>query len=115
MEYNYEKLPQANQIFTFGLISLILGFLGIWCYAAFFLIFAAIAGLILSIIAVSRAGKAKKLYSVSPDKYATVDISMIKKGKTLGIIGLILSAVAIVSVVGTIMNGILNGFSHSLR
>ena len=75
-------LPGAGGILTMGILSIIfcLGLLGI----------------ILGIIALSKAGRAISEYNMHPGRYTESSFSRVKSGKVCAIIGLSLSALGII-------------------
>lgn len=80
-----QKLPNSTLILVFGILSI----LTCCCYG--------IIGLILGIIAIVLANKATKIYAENPEDYT--GYSNVKTGKVLAIIGVILCAIYIITVV----------------
>jgi uncharacterized protein YacL len=70
-----EVLPNSTAILVLGILSIV-----ICC-----------GGLILAIIALVMASKAKALYDANPGRYSPSSYSNVKTGKICAIIGLILS------------------------
>lgn len=83
-----QKLPNATLILVFGILSIVT----CCCYG--------IVGLILGIVAVVLAKKATAIYAENPEIYS--DFKNVKTGKTLAIIGIILSALSLVYYIGII-------------
>ncbi|MDN3594613.1 CCC motif membrane protein [Zunongwangia endophytica] len=86
-----EKLPNSTLILVFGILSII----GCCCYG--------VLGIIFGILAIVLANKAKALYYANPDLY--MGYENVKTGRILGIIGLVLSILAIVSGIVTFFIG----------
>ncbi len=80
-----QKLPNSTLILVFGIISI----LTCCCYG--------IIGLILGIVAIILANKATKIYIENPENYT--GYANVKTGKILAIIGVILSAIYLITVV----------------
>lgn len=83
-----QKLPNATLILVFGILSIVT----CCCYG--------ILGLIFGIIAMVMASKATALYKQSPELYS--DYGNVKTGKILAIIGIILSILMLVYMIGLI-------------
>lgn len=79
--------PSAASIQTLGILGLVFTFL------------LGIVGLILNIIALSKAGNATREIQAEPDKYYETSLSKIRAGRTCAIIGLSLQALAIIVVI----------------
>ncbi|WP_047789482.1 CCC motif membrane protein [Tenacibaculum mesophilum] len=84
-----QKLPNSTGVLVLGIISI----LGCCCYG--------FIGLILGVVALVLAKKATTLYNENPDEYD--GINNIKIGKILAIIGVILSSLYIITMVGMIL------------
>jgi hypothetical protein len=84
-----QKLPNATLILVFGIFSI----LTCCCYG--------IVGLILGIVAIFLANKAKKVYLENPENYS--GFQNIKIGKILAIIGVILSAAYLLFVIWLVL------------
>ncbi|MDO6675078.1 DUF4190 domain-containing protein [Tenacibaculum sp. 1B UA] len=84
-----QKLPNSTGVLVLGIISI----LGCCCYG--------FIGLILGVVALVLAKKATALYNESPDEYD--GINNVKVGKILAIIGVILSSLYIITMVGMIL------------
>ncbi|WP_159020010.1 CCC motif membrane protein [Algibacter sp. L3A6] len=80
-----QKLPNATLILVFGILSI----LTCCCYG--------IIGLILGIVAIFLANKAKQVYLENPDSYS--GFQNVKIGKVLAIIGVILSVMYLLFVI----------------
>lgn len=83
-----QKLPNATLILVFGILSIVT----CCCYG--------IVGLILGVVALVLAQKATTIYSENPDAYS--DFKNVKTGKTLAIIGIILSVLSLIYYIGVI-------------
>ncbi|MCO7185393.1 CCC motif membrane protein [Tenacibaculum sp. XPcli2-G] len=84
-----QKLPNSTGVLVLGIISI----LGCCCYG--------FIGLILGVVALVLAKKATTLYNENPDEYD--GINNVKIGKILAIIGVILSSLYIITMVGMIL------------
>ncbi len=84
-----QQLPNATLIVVLGALSIVTS----CCYG--------IIGLVLSIVTLVLASSAQKLYLQEPELYD--NYSQIKTGRILGIIGLILSVLIFIFIVGTIL------------
>ena len=94
-------LPNATAILVLGICSLAL----CWCCYGFFL-----AALILSIIALVLANKAKVLYDQNPELYTESSFKNMKAGRTCAIIGLCISgAVLLIMIIYILIAGIALG------
>lgn len=80
-----QKLPNSTLILILGIFSIIT----CCCYG--------IIGLILGIVAIVLADKATKIYAANPEDYT--GFNNVKTGKMLAIIGIILSAIYVITVV----------------
>lgn len=80
-----QKLPNSTLILVFGILSI----LTCCCYG--------IIGLALGIIAIVLANKATAIYAQNPDEYS--GFSNVKTGKTLAIIGVILSSIYVIATI----------------
>ncbi len=76
-----QKLPNSTLILVFGILSIVT----CCCYGIF--------GLLFGIIALVLANKANALYLENPEMYT--DISNVKTGKILAIIGIVLSVLTL--------------------
>lgn len=79
-----QKLPNATLILVFGILSI-----------PFCCCFTGIGGLIFGIIAIILAKKATATYIENPEIYS--GYKNVKLGKTLAIIGIVLSAITLVT------------------
>lgn len=77
-----QKLPNATLILVFGIASIVLA-----CCSGFI-------GIVLGIIALVLAKKAKDTYLQNPEIYS--DYSNVKTGRVLAIIGVVLNAISII-------------------
>ncbi|MBN1184667.1 MAG: hypothetical protein JXB49_20410 [Bacteroidales bacterium] len=77
-------LPNATAVLVLGIISIPTCI----CYG--------FVGLIIGIIGLALASKAKKLYEESPEKYAIQSYNNMKAGKVCALIGTILSALVLI-------------------
>jgi hypothetical protein len=99
MELQRQELPNSTLILIFGILSVI----GCCCYG--------IVGLVFGIIAMSMAQKATNLYNANPEMYT--GYQNVKTGKILAIIGIVLSALAfIIGIVSLIFFGGLEGIQQ---
>ncbi|MCX2680284.1 CCC motif membrane protein [Galbibacter sp. EGI 63066] len=80
-----QKLPNSTLILVFGILSIVT----CCCYG--------IIGLILGIVALVMANKSLKLYASDPELYE--GLKNVKAGRTMAIIGIILSAIYIIYVI----------------
>lgn len=83
-----QKLPNATLILVFGILSIVT----CCCYG--------IVGIILGIVAIVLAKKATQIYSENPEAYT--GFQNVKTGKILAIIGIVLSVMYLLFVVGMI-------------
>jgi hypothetical protein len=81
-----QQLPNSTLILVFGIISIIT----CCCYG--------IIGLPLGIVALVMANKATTIYAENPELYT--GFQNVKTGKILAIIGIILNAIFLISVIG---------------
>jgi M penetrans paralogue family 26 len=94
-----QQLPNSTAVLVLGIISIV----GCFCYG--------IIGLILGIIALVLAGKAKKLYDQNPAMYSEASLKNMKAGKICAIVGLCLSAcyfvffIVYIAIIGTVLSG----------
>ena len=84
-----QNLPNATLILIMGILSIV----GACCYA--------LPGLLFGIIGLVLAVKDTKLYKVAPDNY--LNYGNLQAGKIMAIIGLILSIIFIIIIIGVIM------------
>lgn len=80
---NQQPLPGASSTLTWGILSIVLTLV---CCGPF--------GVIFSIIALSKAKSAEKLYEQTPENYT--DYSNVKTGKVLAYIGLALALIYLI-------------------
>ncbi len=80
---NQQPLPGASASLTWGILSIVLT---IFCCGPF--------GFIFSIVGLSKAKSAEKLYQENPENYS--DYSNVKTGKILSYIGIAISAIYLV-------------------
>ncbi len=76
-----QPLPNATGVLVLGILSIVFCF----CYG--------VIGIILAIIALVMASKAKKLYIESPESYTVGSYKNVNAGRICAIIGLILSVI----------------------
>jgi len=81
-------LPNATAVLVLGIVSIV----GCFCYG--------VVGLICGIIALVLYSKDKKLYVQSPQSYTPGSFSNLNAGRVCAIIGLIISAIYFLVVVG---------------
>ena len=80
-----QQLPNATLILVFGILSIVT----CCCYG--------VIGLPLGIVAMVLANKATALYATNPELYT--GFSNVKTGKILAIIGIILNAIFLITVI----------------
>jgi len=89
--YNYgmpqQPLPNSTTVLVLGILSIV----GCFCYG--------IPGIILGIIALVLHSKDKALLDVNPDLYTAGSVSNLNAGRVCAIIGLCLSALALVYII----------------
>ncbi len=85
-----QQLPNSTAVLVLGIISLPVCF----CY---FLM--GIPGFVLSIISLSMASKAKKIYEVNPSLYTPGSYNNLKAGRVCAIIGLVLNSILLITVI----------------
>lgn len=90
------SIPEANSVLVLGIISIV----GAFCYGIF--------GIILGVIALIVANKPMKAYKQEPGKYTLSSYNNLKTGRVCAIIGLSISAVYIVVILGIVMFAIAN-------
>ncbi len=83
-----QKLPNSTGVLVLGILSI----LGCCCYG--------FIGLVLGIVALVLAKKATALHNDNPDEYD--GINNVKIGKTLAIVGIILSAIYLILIIGMV-------------
>ncbi len=83
-----QKLPNSTGVLVLGILSI----LGCCCYG--------FIGLILGIVALVLAKKATALHYETPDEYD--GINNVKTGKILAIVGIILSAIYLIIIIGMV-------------
>lgn len=90
------QLPSSNSVLVLGILSIVLG-----CCA--------IAGVVLGIIALVQAKKAREMWELNPEKYSESSYKNMNAGKICAIIGLCLSGlsfiywIAYIVIVGSIV------------
>ena len=83
MENERQQLPNSTLILVFGILSIV----GCCCYG--------IVGLIFGIVALVMSKKATEIYNANPNLY--IGFQNVKTGRILAIIGIILSALVLIS------------------
>lgn len=83
-----QTLPNSTLVLIMGILSLV----GCCCYG--------LPGLIFGIVAVVVGQKATNTYKLSPENYTGYD--NVKAGKIMGIIGIVLSLLAVIAVLWAI-------------
>lgn len=78
------NLPNATGVLVLGILSIV---------------FAGLIGLILAIIALSMAGKAKAEYNSNPGRYTAASMSRVNAGRVCAIIGLCLLGLVLLIVI----------------
>lgn len=89
MEVNKQELPNATLILIFGILSIV----GCCCYG--------VVGIIFGVITLIMAKKAMEIYNANPEMY--LGYQNVKIGRTLAIIGLVLSAVFLAIFIGALI------------
>jgi len=79
------ELPNSTLILVFGILSII----GCCCYG--------VAGVVFGIIALVMSKKAMEIYNAQPELYT--GYQNVKTGRILAIIGLVLSALSLISTI----------------
>ncbi len=79
-------VPNASTVMTLGIVSIVTA---CCCYG--------IVGLILAVITLVMAKKAKEIYYANPSAYTAKSMSNINTGRTCAIIALVIGIVAIIS------------------
>lgn len=98
-----ESLPNATAVLILGILSIA----GCFCYG--------LTGIVLGIIAIVLAVKAKKLYEQNPGRYTEASFKNMNAGKVCAIIGLSLSAMYLITlliyifIIGTALTGLFYG------
>lgn len=85
MELNKQEVPNATLILVLGILSIV----GCCCYG--------ILGVIFGIITIIISNKAIAIYNADPDMY--YGYQNVKIGRILAIIGLVLSAIFLITVI----------------
>ncbi len=80
-----KELPNSTLILVFGILSIV----GCCCYG--------ILGVVFGIIALVMSNRAMEIYSANPELYT--GYQNVKTGRILAIIGLVLSALSILSLI----------------
>ena len=83
------ELPNSTLILVFGILSIV----GCCCYG--------IAGVVFGIIALVMANKAIQMYNLEPELYT--GYNNVKTGRILAIIGLVLSALSLLSTIAVLL------------
>lgn len=83
------ELPNSTLILVFGILSII----GCCCYG--------VAGVVFGIIALVMSKKAIEMYNAEPELYT--GYNNVKTGRILAIIGLVLSALSLLSTIAVIL------------
>lgn len=89
MELNRQELPNATLILVFGILSIV----GCCCYG--------VVGVIFGIITLVMANKAIEIYNANPEMY--FGYQNVKIGRTLAIIGLVLSALFLLACISMLI------------
>jgi len=82
-----EQLPNSTAVLVLGIISIV----GSMCYG--------VVGLICGIIALVLSSRDAQLYRTQPRRYAMSSYKNLQAGKICAIIGIVISALAIVGVI----------------
>lgn len=89
MELKRQELPNATLILVFGILSIV----GCCCYG--------VVGVIFGIITLVMANKAMEIYNANPEMY--MGYQNVKIGRTLAIIGLVLSALFLLACISMLI------------
>lgn len=95
-----QQLPNSTAVLVLGIISIV----GCFCYG--------VVGVVLGIIAIVLAGKAKKLYDQNPTMYSEASFKNMKAGRICAIVGLCLSAaylvffIVYIAIIGSVLSGL---------
>ena len=81
-----QPLPNSTAILVLGILSIVI----CWCYG--------LVGLILGIIGLVLANKARVLYQANPEQYTLGSFNNMKAGRIMSIIGVCLSGVYLIIV-----------------
>ena len=84
-----QNLPNANMILVLGILSVFL----CWWHIV------SLAGIIIGIVALVKAGRESSLYYSDPSRYTISSLNSVKTGRTCAIIGLSISIVVFVFVI----------------
>ena len=99
MNLQKQELPNSTLILIMGILSIV----GCCCYGA--------VGLIFGIVAVILSKKSIEIYQSNPELY--LGYQNVKTGRVLGIIGIVLSAIVVLSwLVALIFFGGMEGIYH---
>ena len=88
-----QNLPNASMILVLGILSVFL----CWWHIV------SLAGIILGIVALVKAGRESSRYYSDPSRYTTSSLNSVKTGRTCAIIGLSISIVVFVFVIFQIL------------
>lgn len=83
-----KKLPNATTVYLLALLSLF-----IFCFAGI--------GIVPAVISYVLAGKSEKIYATNPEVYS--NLSIIKKGKIIAIVGIVLNLIIVGIAIWTLM------------
>lgn len=95
-----QPVPNSTTVLVLGIVSIV----GCFCYG--------IVGTICGIIAIILAGQGKKLYEQNASAYTEASYKNLKAGKICAIIGLIMSVLYILIIIGVIMFIGIEGLKH---
>ncbi|WP_034895046.1 CCC motif membrane protein [Gillisia sp. Hel_I_29] len=99
MNLQKQELPNSTLILIMGILSIV----GCCCYGA--------VGLIFGIVAIILSKKSIEIYQSNPELY--LGYQNVKTGRILGIIGIVLSAIVVLSwLVALIFFGGMEGIYH---
>ncbi len=101
MEPERQQLPNSTLILVFGILSIV----GCCCYG--------IVGLIFGIVAIIMAKKATDIYNANPEMY--IGYQNVKTGRILAIIGIILSALVIITQIAVLVIYGAEGFQEMIE
>ena len=95
-----QPVPNSTAVLVLGIVSII----GCFCYG--------VVGTICAIIAIILAGNGKKLYEQNTAAYTEASYKNLKAGKICAIIGLIMSLLTILIILGAFLFIGIEGLKH---
>lgn len=101
MENERQQLPNSTLILVFGILSIV----GCCCYG--------VVGLIFGIAALVMSKKATEIYNAKPNLY--IGFQNVKTGRILAIIGIILSALYLITIIIILVIFGMDGFQEVIE